>query len=296
MTRNRSRRGRGRRPDDAASTQNPSQGAPAESPAVSAPPAQSAEPARATPPATGEAPAQRGQSAASASGAPTSDLPAGSGRNARRRGNRRRGSGGGASAGSGTASLDAARSSDAQMQPPSSPQQPSERQSGRTRPDRARSSERGGDRAQPGARAGDGPPSERRQGGGPQGQSGKRRRGQRRRQGAVTPEVIPTEVLKPTIALPEPLVPMTMRSLEDLGTDTTVSLGCPMLTRTKVALPSAGGLRAPRCNLGWAIHNEDEVAFCLQTPSIAQCWKAHPERLAELMGTPVVDDEASAAD
>lgn len=89
---------------------------------------------------------------------------------------------------------------------------------------------------------------------------------------------------------------MTMRTLAELGADNVVELGCPMLTRTKVALPSSGGLRAPRCNLGWAVHDEEEVSFCLRTPVIAQCWKVHPERLAELMGTEPAEDDATAAD
>jgi hypothetical protein len=107
---------------------------------------------------------------------------------------------------------------------------------------------------------------------------------------------MPTEVLKPDVAVPQPTQPMTMRPLAALGQDDAVELGCPMLTRTKVALPSSGGLHAPRCNLGWAIHNEEEVAFCLRTPVIAQCWKAHPERLAELLGEAPPAEEATAAD
>lgn len=89
---------------------------------------------------------------------------------------------------------------------------------------------------------------------------------------------------------------MTMRTLDELGADDSVTLGCPMLTRTKVALPSAGGRHAPRCGLGWAIHDEEEVSFCLRTPAVAQCWKAHPERLAALLGIdPAGDDEPTAA-
>lgn len=107
---------------------------------------------------------------------------------------------------------------------------------------------------------------------------------------------MPTEVLKPSISVPAPREPMTLRPLADLGDGDAVQLGCPMLTRTKVALPSAGGLHAPRCHLGWAVHNEEEVSFCLRTPVIAQCWKVHPERLAELLGQEPADDEATAAD
>jgi hypothetical protein len=108
---------------------------------------------------------------------------------------------------------------------------------------------------------------------------------------------MPTEVLKRAVVIPEPASPMAMRALDELGAEDTVELGCPMLTRTKVALPSSGGLRAPRCSLGWAVHNEEEVSFCLRTPVIAQCWKVHPERLAELLGIePVGEDESAAAD
>lgn len=109
---------------------------------------------------------------------------------------------------------------------------------------------------------------------------------------------MPTVVLKPGIAVPTPSRPMTMRRLEDLGPADSVTLGCPMLTRTKVALPSSGGMHAPRCNLAWAIRNEEEVSFCLRTPTIAQCWKVHPERVAELLGTTEAEtgNEATAAD
>jgi len=107
---------------------------------------------------------------------------------------------------------------------------------------------------------------------------------------------MPTEVLKPGIAVQKPAQPMTMRQLADLGAEGTVTLGCPMLTRTKVALPSSGGMRAPRCNLAWSIRTEEEVSFCLRTPTIAQCWRAHPERLVELLGTAETEssDEATA--
>jgi hypothetical protein len=55
-----------------------------------------------------------------------------------------------------------------------------------------------------------------------------------------------------------------------------------MLTRTHIGLPVHGGQPAPRCSLAWAIHSEDEVRYCLETPDLTQCWKAHPERIEEI--------------
>ena len=37
-----------------------------------------------------------------------------------------------------------------------------------------------------------------------------------------------------------------------------------------------------RCALGWALHNDLEVARCAATDVVTDCWKEHPER------TPVV--------
>ena len=57
--------------------------------------------------------------------------------------------------------------------------------------------------------------------------------------------------------------------------------GCPMLVRTRFYRP--GSARpAMRCALGWALHNELEVARCAATDAVTDCWKIHPER------TPVV--------
>jgi hypothetical protein len=58
--------------------------------------------------------------------------------------------------------------------------------------------------------------------------------------------------------------------------------GCPMLTRTKLGLPVTGGNSAPRCSLGWAVHSEQEATYCLETPDHVNCWKSHPEHLAEI--------------
>lgn len=74
----------------------------------------------------------------------------------------------------------------------------------------------------------------------------------------------------------------------------TIRLGCPMLSRTRMDLPVFGNHQAPRCALGWALHTEDEVAFCLLTEDLTQCWQAHPERIPELRAE--LEAEASAAD
>jgi hypothetical protein len=57
--------------------------------------------------------------------------------------------------------------------------------------------------------------------------------------------------------------------------------GCPMLIRSRVYLPGATR-PVMRCALGWALHNELEVARCAATDVVTDCWKVHPER------TPVV--------
>ncbi|MBA2753535.1 MAG: hypothetical protein H0U40_03600 [Chloroflexia bacterium] len=51
--------------------------------------------------------------------------------------------------------------------------------------------------------------------------------------------------------------------------------GCPMLIRPHHDL---GGVRVPtmRCALGWALHNEAEIARCGETGSVVECWKVDP--------------------
>ncbi len=87
---------------------------------------------------------------------------------------------------------------------------------------------------------------------------------------------------------------MARRKLEEIGDGDHLNLGCPMLTRTKLALHASEGLRAGRCSLGWAIHGEDEIVLCLHTPDHLDCWKVHPERIAviqeELEGETVAAD------
>lgn len=70
--------------------------------------------------------------------------------------------------------------------------------------------------------------------------------------------------------------------------------GCPMLTRTKMALRGLDDRHVPRCSLAWAIHSEAEAAFCLLTEDLVDCWKAHPERVPALES--LVSGEATAAD
>lgn len=59
--------------------------------------------------------------------------------------------------------------------------------------------------------------------------------------------------------------------------------GCPMLTRTRLGIPFRGGHHVPRCAMGWAVHDEDEVLFCMHTASRNDCWKEHPEQLDRLV-------------
>ncbi len=58
--------------------------------------------------------------------------------------------------------------------------------------------------------------------------------------------------------------------------------GCPMLFRTRFYPSSRAAGPAMRCALGWALHNEVEVARCRATDAVTDCWKVHPER------TPVI--------
>ena len=63
--------------------------------------------------------------------------------------------------------------------------------------------------------------------------------------------------------------------------------GCPMLVRAHyVREPDATPVM--RCALAWALHGDEEVARCLATDVLTDCWKVHPER------TPVVAQPATA--
>jgi hypothetical protein len=109
------------------------------------------------------------------------------------------------------------------------------------------------------------------------------------------------EVLREPRGKPGPVQPMRKRPIvEDDQTEPV--FGCPMLTRTRLALPFRGNQNAPRCSMGWAIHDEDEVLFCMHTPSRNLCWKENPEQLEALVEKlrPVIEAElnenGSAAD
>ncbi len=104
---------------------------------------------------------------------------------------------------------------------------------------------------------------------------------------------MPETVLKETAPIPVPARPMVMRKLDELGVGESITLGCPMLTRTRLALHTNEGLRAGRCSLGWALHGEEEVRFCLHTPNSLDCWKAHPERVEVIQEE--IEKEALAA-
>jgi len=87
---------------------------------------------------------------------------------------------------------------------------------------------------------------------------------------------------------------MVKRSVDDLDGPDGPVLGCPMLTRTRLSLPVSGGRQAPRCSLGWGLHSEEEAMYCMLTPDLRQCWKAHPERL-DMLRT-VLEQRDTAAD
>lgn len=125
-----------------------------------------------------------------------------------------------------------------------------------------------------------------------------RRRGGRRRPS----EPVAGEVLRRDAEADIPIQPMRKRPLGDVDDTTEPTFGCPMLTRTRLGMPFRGGQHVPRCSVGWAVHDEDEVLFCMHTPTRNECWKEHPERLEELVHTlrPLIEselnDEESAAD
>ncbi len=159
------------------------------------------------------------------------------------------------------------------------------------RPDGAsRSDGRSRGLAQPqGQRGAGGPQQPQQQGPGGAGRNPRRR--QPRRQPIVE---VPGEIIKqraPVAAGPRKMV---KRSLEDLDGPDGPVLGCPMLTRTRLALPVSGGHQAPRCSLGWGVHSEEEAMYCMLTPDLTQCWKANPERLDILRA--MLEERETAAD
>ena len=90
------------------------------------------------------------------------------------------------------------------------------------------------------------------------------------------------EVLRDASPKSAPVQPMRKRKVVEGDTSEPV-FGCPMLTRTRVALPFRGNQHVPRCAMGWAVHDEDEVLFCMNTPSRNLCWTENPEQLETLI-------------
>lgn len=92
----------------------------------------------------------------------------------------------------------------------------------------------------------------------------------------------PTEVVRATAPQIAPLQPMRLRKI-DPEDNSEPTVGCPMLTRTRLEIPFRGNQRVARCSVGWSVHDEDEVMLCMHTPTAAQCWKEHPEYLEKLI-------------
>jgi hypothetical protein len=91
------------------------------------------------------------------------------------------------------------------------------------------------------------------------------------------------EVLRETRERTAPIQPMRKRAIGGEADTSEPQFGCPMLTRTRLGLPFRGGQHVPRCSMGWAVHDEDEVLFCMHTPSRNLCWKENPEQLEALI-------------
>jgi hypothetical protein len=125
-----------------------------------------------------------------------------------------------------------------------------------------------------------------------QGGNRKRSRGKRRTTRRPTLAVMPTEVLREEVRDLTPTGTMYMRTVEEMATEDGVNFGCPMLTRTQIGMPFADGVRMPRCSMGWALHNEEEASFCMRTPDLLDCWKAHSDREAALRATSETENAA----
>ncbi len=54
--------------------------------------------------------------------------------------------------------------------------------------------------------------------------------------------------------------------------------GCPMLTRGHGPHPTQPNRPLWRCSLGWALRTDLDVANCIATGAVVDCWKVHPER------------------
>lgn len=54
--------------------------------------------------------------------------------------------------------------------------------------------------------------------------------------------------------------------------------GCPMLRRGRRPHPLDPSRPFWLCALGWSLRGELDVANCIATESVIDCWKVHPER------------------
>lgn len=110
---------------------------------------------------------------------------------------------------------------------------------------------------------------------------GRRRGGPNRRPRVA--ELEDGRVLRESSRQTAPVQPMRKRKISEEFDETEPQFGCPMLTRTRIGIPFRGGQNVPRCSMGWAVHDEDEVLFCMHTPSRNLCWKENPEQLEALI-------------
>lgn len=110
----------------------------------------------------------------------------------------------------------------------------------------------------------------------------KRSRGKRRSNRRPVISAMPAEVLKEGVRDVQPAGTIILRKVDELETEDGLTFGCPMLTRTRLGMPFAQGIRVPRCSMGWALHNEEEALLCMRTPNQRDCWREHPEREAAL--------------
>lgn len=158
-----------------------------------------------------------------------------------------------------------------------SPGDSEQRDNGPPRPQRAPRGPAGGDEQQ-GAREGGG-----------------RKRSRNRRRGSRRPTIgpMPMEVLKDSARTAPDAETPAARTLDEFSVPDGMTFGCPMLTRTRLGMPFAGGNHVARCSMGWALHGESEALLCMRTPDLLDCWKEHPEKEAELRAG---DNAENAAD
>jgi hypothetical protein len=99
---------------------------------------------------------------------------------------------------------------------------------------------------------------------------------------------MPTDVLKRHVKVGAPEYPLQLRPVSGLVEEQGANFGCPMLQRNMTAMPATGNQMAARCSLGWSLHNEHEAHYCMHTPDLLECWKAHPEKI------PLLDERIEA--